>query len=155
MEERLIAPCGMNCAICVNYLAMKHELKKRGFQRSYCLGCLPRGQNCLHMGDRCETLGKGLVRFCFECGEFPCKRLKALDMRYRTKYHMSMIENLRAIEERGAQDFLQSEEIRCRCPDCGDTICCHNGLCLRCGIDTLRRTPKYRWGEEEKAQSRD
>ncbi len=28
MEERLIAPCGMNCAVCSGYLAMQNDLKK-------------------------------------------------------------------------------------------------------------------------------
>jgi hypothetical protein len=39
MEENLIAPCGMNCGLCVSYLAMKNDLKKKGFGKSYCSGC--------------------------------------------------------------------------------------------------------------------
>lgn len=109
---------------------------------------LPRGKNCLHMGDRCDLLGKGLVRFCHECKDFPCKRLKALDKRYRTKYHLSMIDNLNAIKEQGIEHFLEKEKEKWTCPDCGSTICCHNGLCLTCQIDTLRQNKKYRWGEQ-------
>jgi hypothetical protein len=30
MEEKLIAPCGMNCGLCVNDQAGKYDLKKRG-----------------------------------------------------------------------------------------------------------------------------
>lgn len=99
------------------------------------------------MGDQCEVLGKGLIRFCYECKDFPCKRLKALDKRYRTKYHMSMIENLRAIKEHGIENFLRKEDDKWSCPDCGNMICCHNGLCLNCKIDILRQNKKYRWGE--------
>jgi hypothetical protein len=29
MEEKLIAPCGMNCGVCVSYLAMKNDLNKQ------------------------------------------------------------------------------------------------------------------------------
>ena len=148
MKENLIAPCGMNCGVCVSYLTMKNDLNKHGFKRVYCGGCLPRGKNCLHMGDRCEVLGKGLVRFCYECKDFPCKRLKALDKRYRTKYHMSMIENLRDVKEHGIENFLRKEEEKWSCPDCGNMICCHNGLCLNCKIDRLRQNKKYRWGDE-------
>ena len=36
MEEKLIAPCGMNCEVCISYLAMKNDLNKRGFKRVYC-----------------------------------------------------------------------------------------------------------------------
>ena len=148
MEEILIAPCGMNCQVCISYLGMKIDLNKRGYKKSYCEGCLPRGKNCLHMGDRCEHLGNGLVRFCFECKDFPCKRLKALDKRYRTKYHMSMIENLSTIQEHGIESFLIKEARKWSCPECGNTICCHNGLCFHCQIDRLQQNKKYRWGEE-------
>ncbi|MCX7614964.1 MAG: DUF3795 domain-containing protein [Clostridiales bacterium] len=148
MEKKLIAPCGMNCGLCVSYLSMKNDLNKQGFQKKYCEGCLPRGKNCLHMGDHCELLKNGLVRFCYECQDFPCKHLKALDKRYRTKYHMSMIENLRDIEKHGIENFLKKEEEKWTCPDCGNMVCCHNGLCLNCKIDKLRQNKKYRWGEE-------
>lgn len=146
--EELIAPCGMNCGICVSYLAKKNDLKKKGFQKSYCEGCLPRGKNCSFMKKQCDLLGKGLVRFCYECKDFPCARLKALDTRYRTKYHMSMIENLEYIKEHGMEKFLEKEEKKWRCPGCGGKISCHNGLCLNCDIDKLKKNKKYRWGEE-------
>ena len=148
MEEILIAPCGMNCALCVSYLAMQNDLKKKGFNKKYCPGCVPRGKNCLFMRDSCEKVGKGLVRFCFECGDFPCKRLKALDKRYREKYHMSMIHNLESIKEQGMAGFLKNQEEKWRCPDCGGTICCHNGLCFSCSLEKLRLKKKYCWDGE-------
>ncbi|HER23748.1 MAG TPA: DUF3795 domain-containing protein [Candidatus Atribacteria bacterium] len=148
MDEKLIAPCGMNCGVCISYLAMKNDLNRQGFKRFYCEGCLPRGKNCLHMGNRCEALRKGLVRFCYECENFPCTRLKALDKRYRTKYHMSMIENLEFIKKHGIKRFLEKEEVKWRCSECGEVIYCHNGLCLNCDLDKLRQNKKYRWGEE-------
>jgi hypothetical protein len=147
MEERLIAPCGMNCGVCISYLAMKCDLNKQGFKKSYCPGCLPRGKNCAFLKKRCDLLGKGLVRFCFECEAFPCSRLNALDKRYRTRYHMSMIENLEFIREHGIERFLRTEEAKWRCPDCGGVICCHNGLCLNCNLDKLRQNKKYCWDE--------
>lgn len=144
----LIAPCGMNCGVCVSYLAMKYDLKKQGFRKTYCSGCLPRGKNCTFMKNQCDLLGKGLVRFCYECENFPCNWLKALDKRYRNKYHMGMIENLKFIKEHGIERFLEKEEVKWRCSECGEVICCHNGLCLICGLDKLRQNKKYRWDEE-------
>jgi hypothetical protein len=38
-------------------------------------------------------------RYCYECDEFPCARVKRLDKRYRTKYEMGMIENLEYIRD--------------------------------------------------------
>jgi hypothetical protein len=147
-EEDLIAPCGMNCRLCVAFQARELDINKQGFRRTYCPGCIPRGEHCLHMADRCEKVGKGLVRFCIECEDYPCKRLKSLDKRYRDKYHMSMIENLDSISENGMTEFLRRQEDKWRCPNCGGTICCHNGLCLSCDLERWNRNRKYRWGEE-------
>jgi hypothetical protein len=119
MNEELIAPCGMNCGLCSSYLAMKNDLKKKGFGKTYCAGCLPRGKNCTFMKKQCDLLGKGLVRFCYECDDFPCRRLKALDKRYRTKYHMSQIENLDFIKKHGMERFLEKEMAKWQCPECG------------------------------------
>lgn len=146
-KENLIAPCGMNCGLCIAYQSQLHDLKKQGFHRQYCPGCIPRGKNCLHMGDKCEQLRDGSVRFCFECTDFPCQRLKMLDKRYRTKYHMSMIENLRSIQENGIDTFMSEQKKRWKCEKCGGEICCHNGLCLACDLSTMRDNKKYRWGE--------
>lgn len=148
MKENLIAPCGMNCSLCIAYKIMEKDLNKQGFHKKYCPGCIPRGENCTYMANQCELLGKGKVRFCYECEAFPCKRLKSLDKRYRIKYHMSMIDNLEYIKEYGMEEFLKKEEEKWRCPECGGDICCHNGLCFNCHIDTLSKNKKYCWKEE-------
>lgn len=144
----LIAPCGMNCALCWAYQAMRYDLQKKGIRRKYCPGCEPRGEHCLHMRDHCETVGQGRVRFCFECESYPCARLKQLDKRYRTKYHMSMIENLNTLRDKGMDAFLRDQEERWTCRQCGEALlCCHNGLCLSCNLDTVLQNKKFRWGE--------
>ncbi len=148
MEEQMIAPCGMNCNLCISYQAMRYNLNSKGFHRKYCSGCIPRGENCTHMGDQCKQLAEAAIRFCFECESFPCKRLKTLDKRYRTKYRLSMIENLETMRDNSVELFLKEEKAKWRCPECGAFICCHNGLCLQCNLDTLRKNRKYRWNEE-------
>jgi hypothetical protein len=100
------------------------------------------------MKKACALLGEGKVNYCFECADFPCRRLKALDKRYRTNYRMSMIENLTYIKEHGIQEFLEKETIKWRCPECGGVICCHNGICYDCGLEKLKaKKKKYRWEE--------
>jgi hypothetical protein len=148
MNEELIAPCGMNCNICSRYLALRNDIKSHGIRMTYCSGCLPSGMNC-HYKRQCDLLGKGLVRFCYDCGDFPCRRLKTLDKRYRTFYHMSMIENLQYIKENGIRQFLDREKERWKCPECGGTISCHNGICFNCGLDLLKNKKKrYRWQDD-------
>jgi hypothetical protein len=148
MQEILIAPCGMNCALCSSYLAMKVDLKKQGIQRSYCTGCRPRGKNCAFMKKACEKLGNGLIKYCHECADFPCRRLKGLDKRYRERYRMSMIENLEFIRDKGMAAFLKQQTKQWKCPECGGVICCHNGLCFKCGVEKLKaKHLKYSWEE--------
>lgn len=139
MQEILIAPCGMNCSLCGAYLAKQYDLQKYGIKRSYCDGCIPRGKNCLHMARHCEKLANGRQRFCYDCNSFPCKRLKALDKRYSTRYNMSMIENLTKIKEKGMDEFLRSQEEKWVCPSCGGIISCHNGQCPNCTVVKVRR----------------
>lgn len=148
MKEELIAPCGINCALCINYLAMKNDLNKKGFHKTYCPGCLPRGKNCTFMKKQCNLLGEGLIRFCYECTNYPCDKLKRLDKRYSTKYHESNIDNLNFIKQHGMESFLIKQEEEWQCKKCGNEICCHNGLCLNCEVDVLINNKKYRWGEE-------
>jgi hypothetical protein len=147
MNEDLIAPCGMNCGVCSSYLAMKNDLRKKGVMKTYCAGCRIQGRKC-HYSRKCDRLGKGLVRFCYECDDFPCRLIMTLDKRYRTFYHMSMIENLESIQRHGIRNFLEKESAKWRCAECGGVISCHNGLCYSCGLEKLKKKKrKYRWDE--------
>jgi hypothetical protein len=145
-SKELVAPCGMNCAICSGYLALKHEVKTKGVRMPYCKGCRPRGKICAFLKKKCELLLNNKVRFCYECKNFPCDRLLHLDKRYRTYFRMSMVENLKTIKEEGIQEFLKMEEEKWECPECGGVICCHNGICFSCSLDKLKEKEKlYRW----------
>ena len=121
MNRQLVAPCGMNCALCQAY-------QGKGLA---CHGCGHGGerkacQNCAIQ--KCENK----KAFCFECAEYPCKRLKALDKRYRTKYHMSMLENLASIQTKGLEEFVRQQDERYRCSKCGKLRTVHQDYCLYC-----------------------
>lgn len=34
MDEKLIAPCGMNCYLCIAYQFRKNDINKRGFHKN-------------------------------------------------------------------------------------------------------------------------
>jgi len=148
MDQGLIAPCGMNCRICSSYLALKYDLEKQGIQRTYCAGCRTQGRNCaLKRG--CGSLRQRRLEYCYQCPEYPCPRLRRLDKRYRTHYHMSMIENLNHIREHGIDSLLAKEAEKWKCPACGEVICCHNGICFGCGLDKLKgKRKRYRWEDD-------
>lgn len=147
-RKNLIAYCGMDCALCRSYQVNIHKLNEKGFHYKSCPGCNPRGLFCVHMADSCEIIGQGKVDYCFDCENFPCKRLKSLDKRYRDKYHMSMIDNLIMIRDNGMDAFIESQK-RFECENCGELKTVHNGLCLNCDWQKLKNNRKYRWGEDE------
>ncbi|MFH1821649.1 MAG: DUF3795 domain-containing protein [Methanobacteriota archaeon] len=149
MKEELIAPCGMNCGICSGYLAFRHDLKGKGIRMSYCVGCRPRDKKCAFLKKRCDLLLNGSVKYCYECKDFPCDELQRIDKRYRTHFRMSMIDNLEFIKNKGVFKFINEEKKKWKCPKCGGTICCHNGLCFNCGLNKLKAKKKlYRWNDD-------
>lgn len=146
MKAELIAPCGMNCAVCSGYLALKNEVKSKGIRMPYCKGCRPRDKKCAFLKKRCDLLANNKVHFCYECEDFPCERLGRIDKRYRTFFRMSLIENLESIRKNGMPNFLKTQEEKWRCSECGRVICCHNGICFSCSLDKLKNKKKlYRW----------
>lgn len=122
-----IATCGINCGTCLAYLREKNR----------CLGCNSsagsRANHCEVCSIKhCAELKKSGGRFCFSCEKFPCQRIRLLDKRYRTKYGLSLINNLRSIERNGLREFLRNEHERWKCSGCGKTICVHRPDCLSC-----------------------
>lgn len=122
----MIAPCGMNCSLCSAFLRDKNRCPGcRGDDRGKCktrLVCKIK---------MCETR-RG--KFCSsKCESFPCQWLNHLDKRYRAKYGMSMVENLRSIETGGLRSFLEAEKTKWTCPGCGAKICVHYPSCRSCG----------------------
>jgi hypothetical protein len=130
-DASMTAPCGINCWTCLAYLR----------PRNRCSGCRYGGRskpdhrnNCRILN--CEHLAKTGSGFCYDCEQFPCRRLKDLDKRYRTKYHTSLLENLVNIKTTGFEVFIKREYARWHCPDCGGTICIHRGFCMACNTRT-------------------
>lgn len=129
-NRNLIAPCGINCGTCLAYLRSKNR----------CIGCWPNtGSKVPHCSlckiKNCEHLNQTESGFCYECEKFPCPQLKHVDKRYRTKYHVSLIEHLLSIKDIGINAFLAKESVRWTCPNCGATICVHREHCLDCNVD--------------------
>ena len=116
----------MNCAICMAYIREKDTCpgcRDRGVYRS-CRKCIIRN---------CKELKKSKKKFCADwCKKYPCRRLRQLDKRYRTKYNMSMLENLEYISRKGINKFVKKEAKRWRCKHCGHLRSCHRKKCLVC-----------------------
>ena len=126
--QGMIAPCGMNCGLCIGHLREKRP----------CGGCFTKHdenkpkvcRSCVIVN--CDLLAQTESGFCYDCPKFPCTRLKNLDARYRKNYRMSMLENLAYIEEHGLEAFLKNEEERWKCKHCGAGLSVHRDFCLVC-----------------------
>ena len=72
------------------------------------------------------------IDYCFECTEFPCKRIKRLEKSYNTRYHASLLENSKAVKTRGMSVFLKEQREKYTCPKCGGIISIHDAECSEC-----------------------
>jgi len=128
----MIAACGMNCTLCLGYQRTKN----------HCFGCRgrieDRSLSCRQCQiSNCHHLVQTKDGFCYQCNNYPCARLKALDKRYRGKYHMSMIENLNQIRDQGMDSFLDQQQQRWTCKACGAVLCVHRDSCPQCHHNLL------------------
>ena len=127
-SSNLIAPCGIDCGVCRAHLRKKNP----------CPGCRIPDEKKPITRLRCkikvcDQLRQKNLRFCFECGEFPCDKLVHLEKRYTTKYHTSPIQNLEIIRDKGIRSLLKQEQVRWTCA-CGGVICMHKDCCIQCGM---------------------
>jgi hypothetical protein len=123
----LIAPCGIDCRFC------------RAFNREKdpCPGCRADSVSKPPTRTRCliKTCEKrlALTGGCPDCDEFPCAALSRLDTRYRTKYGTSPIANLLVIHDISMPAFINLENLKYSCPDCGALLIMHDPHCPSCG----------------------
>ncbi|HNX05405.1 MAG TPA: DUF3795 domain-containing protein [Opitutales bacterium] len=141
VREDLIAPCGLDCALCSRHLAFVNHLK-----RSQCPGCRAKKEPCGYLFEKCRGINHGRscadAVFCDECPEYPCREIDRVDRRYQLDYGASPRENLSCIRSDGMAAFLEKEAQRHRCPRCGAMVSVHNGKCFAC--DTITRLVEKR-----------
>jgi ribosomal protein S27AE len=126
-DRSLIAPCGINCGTCMAYLRPRNK----------CFGCRvdfdSKRKTCNECKIKnCDLLTRTSLEFCYECGIFPCEKMKHIDKRYKSKYRASLIQNLVSIRDIGITSFLKNEGKKWTCPKCGSTLSVHYDKCLKC-----------------------
>lgn len=139
MNEQMIAPCGLNCAVCKRALAPEKP----------CPGCLGESENkpefCARLcGIRnCRTRAGFPDRFCDQCERFPCGDVMEKEIRYANAYPLieCPIGNLAFMRQYGMEALIARETQRWTCPDCGGTIAVQTGVCAACGKAYSDRTP--------------
>jgi hypothetical protein len=126
IENEMIAVCGVNCLACSAYLNKKNacpgcRASEKEHNRKSCISCVKR---------KC-AFDKGL-RWCFECKQFPCPKIKGLSKRYTQNYGIDLVQN--GLEARKDMDsFLSEQRKYFVCETCGGIIDQHHQKCSECG----------------------
>ncbi len=131
-SSELIAPCGINCRLCRAYFRDKNPCPgcrsdETRFKSKSCVSCKIKN---------CGKLASGEPQYCYECNDFPCQALIHLEKRYTATYKLSPLDNLRRIKEAGVDRFVENENSKWACSECGSMLCMHTPECPSCG---------YRW----------
>jgi hypothetical protein len=132
IKSSMIAPCGLNCTTCLTQFRPKVTCggcnSDDCIKPKYCSSCVLKN---------CKTRLENNYKYCYQCSTFPCRRLKQLDKRYSTKYHMSLLDNLGRIKEIGIRKYIKEEKEKWMCGKCGSLLSVHREYCFNCGEKRL------------------
>lgn len=129
IDDIMLAPCGMNCAVCYKHVGNHKHSKPCGG----CLnGDLDKPEHCRKCRIKSCAQEKGYAH-CFACTDFPCKLIKNLEKSYNKRYRTSLVENGRSAQEKGVTAFLKQDRKKWTCPSCGGAFSLHDGACSDCG----------------------
>ncbi len=132
VNKDLLAPCGLYCGVCAIHIAHKNDdlkfkqallpgFKAWGAETTddlVCDGCMSNGalfsfcQNCSIKA----CLKEKEIEGCYKCDEFPCKIYEDWPSPDGKKIMLRAIPSWRKL---GAEKWVESEEKRCQCPECG------------------------------------
>ncbi len=138
------SPCGLYCGVCAIHIAGRDNNKK--FKEKLVnlykgnvpgKGTLPNSENLttddIHCGGclsddlfmhckQCDirdcTIEKGYAG-CHECDEFPCNYINDFSMTIGKKVILRAIPYMRDV---GIEKWMEDEEARYYCPDCGNKV---------------------------------
>lgn len=126
-QERInmVAPCGMDCGICEMHTCeenspLYNRLIERGIPKESipCKGCRSILGMCPVIREKCQTfqcISGRKIEFCYECDEFPCRKLHPAADRAEMLPHNLKVFNLCTIKNSGLEEFIdRSTEMKNR-----------------------------------------
>jgi hypothetical protein len=138
------SPCGLYCGVCAIYIAHRdgnQKLKEKltglykggvpgkgtlpgsenlSPEKIRCRGCLSddRFLHCQQCSIRECTQKKGYAG-CHQCDEFPCDFIEHFPMTIGKKVMLRVVPYWRKV---GTQKWIEDEEARYHCPECGNKV---------------------------------
>jgi hypothetical protein len=148
-KRKLAAPCGLYCGACSTYIARKRDDKaalnavakrvaeRRGWvikpeEDLVCDGCLSSQLAifCRQCAMRDCALEKGITQ-CAQCSEFPCRTITNFNNDGRP-HHGEVLANVCRQQEIGIDAWLEEQEKRWCCSNCGYAIEWYETKCPQC-----------------------
>ena len=140
-KTALAGRCGIYCGACDFHIAIKHPEIKQDLSNTisvdakdiHCTGCGELDEHSWGIG--CKTAiccDNHKVEFCFECKEFPCEELHKM-VKDPYPHHHSAIKELLRMKEVGVDKWLEEQEKRWSCEECGEPFSWYWKNCLKCG----------------------
>ena len=141
-----ISPCGLYCGVCAIYIAHRdnnQKFKERlvGLYKGQIdgKGTLPNSESLSTDDIRCQgCLSDDLFMHCkqceirggcHECDEFPCNYIDNFSMAVGKKV---ILRSIPYIREFGIEKWVEDEEARHVCPECGNKVFRGAAKCNQC-----------------------
>jgi len=154
INPNFVSPCGLYCGVCAIYIAHRdnnlkfkerlvnlykggipgkgalQDIEDLSVEDIKCEGCLSDDQflYCRRCEIRDCTSQKGYTG-CHECEDFPCKLIDEFPMTVGRKVILRAVPYWR---EFGTERWIQDEEARYVCPECGNKLFRGVGRCNQC-----------------------
>jgi hypothetical protein len=154
INPKFAAPCGLHCGVCAIHIAGRDNNKKlkERLVNLYkgnipgkgtlpgaenlttndikCSGCLSDDpfMHCLQCQIRTCVKERG-YEGCHECDEFPCVHIEAFPMAIGKKVILRAVPYRREV---GTQKWMEDEEARYVCPECGNKLFRGAASCNQC-----------------------
>lgn len=140
VNKDLLAPCGLYCGVCGVVIAHRDNNEKFKEKLSGVYGVTPEEIRCkgCKSNERfgfCELCPirscaeeKG-YEGCHECDDFPCSMIEAFPLPVGKKVILRAIPQWR---EMGTEKWVEAEEARYICPDCGAKLFRGARRCREC-----------------------
>ena len=140
VNQNLLAPCGLYCGVCGVYVAHRdnnQKFKERlatvygvGPEDVRCRGCLsdePFGYCRVCPIKSCA--GEKGYQGCHQCEGFPCELIEQFPLPVGKRVIMRAIPQWR---EMGTEKWVEAEEARYHCPQCGSALFRGAKRCREC-----------------------
>ncbi len=127
VDENTAAICGLFCGDC-------------GLYRNECYGCFSDkvAEHCVDCDFRDCAKEHKVVR-CYECKEFPCKKLKSFSTEHWENgicHHANVVSDLEYMKDHGVRTWVEKKIIESTCPYCGEVIYWYDKDTHTCKVKT-------------------